>query len=132
MRSVDVSTHIKDAVLLHGLLDELIQEIRLQHVVQVIMDNAANYVVVGRMLMVRYPTLLWTACVIHSLDLILRELGKIDWIKDTIDLARSITKFINNHVEVFSLMRRFTGDKDLVHPSITCFTTGFISLQSLS
>ena len=131
MRYVDVSTHIKDATLLHGLLDELIREIRLQHVVQVIMDNTANYVVVGRMLMVRYPALLWTPCVIHCLGLILEELGKIDWIKDTIDLARSITKFINNRVEVLSLMRRFTGDKEFVHPAITCFTIGFISLQSL-
>ena len=51
MRSVDVSTHIKDAALLHGLLDELIQDIRLQHVVKVIMDNTANYVLVGKMLM---------------------------------------------------------------------------------
>ena len=60
MRSMDAFAHIKDASLLCGLLDEFIQEIGSQHVVQVITDNAANYVAAGRMLMARYPTLFWT------------------------------------------------------------------------
>ena len=102
MRSMDASAHVKDAALLCGLLDEFIQEIGPQHVVQVIMDNAANYVAAGRMLMARYPTLFWI---------------KIDWIKDTIDSVRSITKFIYNHAAMLSLMRKFTGDKELVLPS---------------
>ena len=72
MRSVDASTHVKDADLLCGLLDEFIQEIGSQHVVQVIMDNAGNYVDVGRMLIARYPTLFWTPCATHCLDLIFR------------------------------------------------------------
>ena len=55
MRSVDASAHVKDAVLLCGLLDEFIQEIGPQHVVQVITDNLVNYVDAGRMLMARYP-----------------------------------------------------------------------------
>ena len=95
------------------------------------MDNATNYGAAGRMLMAMYPTLFWTPCATHCLDLILEDLGKIDWIKDTIDLARSITKFIYNHAEVLSLMRWFTGDKELVRPAITRFATSFISLQSL-
>ena len=76
MRFVDASAHVKDAALLCGLLDEFIQEIRPQHVVQVITDNAANYVDAGRMLMARYPTLFWTPCAAHCLDLILEDLGK--------------------------------------------------------
>ena len=78
MRFVDASAHIKDAALLCGLLDEFIQEIGSQHVVKVITNNVMNYVVVGRMLMARYPTLFWTPCAAHCLDLILEDLGKID------------------------------------------------------
>ena len=125
MRSVDASAHIKDVVLLCGLLDEFIQEIGPQHVVQVITDNVVNYVVAGRMLMARYPTLFRTPCAAHCLDLILEDLGKIDWIKDTIDSMRSITKFIYNHAAVLSLMRKFTSDKELVRPAITRFATSF-------
>jgi hypothetical protein len=83
------------------------------------------------MLMSRYPTLFWTPCAAHCLDLMLEDMGKIDWIKDAIDSARRITKFIYNHASVLSLMRQFTGDKELVRPTITHFATSFISLQSL-
>jgi hypothetical protein len=57
IKSVDASAHAKYAQLLCELLDGFIQEIGPQYVVQVITDNAANYVVVGRMLMERYPSL---------------------------------------------------------------------------
>jgi hypothetical protein len=131
LKSVDASTHVKDAALLCDLLDGFIQEVGMQHVVQVITDNAANYVAAGRMLMSRYPTLFWTPCAAHCLDLMLEDMGKLDWIKETIDSVRSITKFIYNHASVLSMMRQFTGDKELVHPAITRFATSFISLQSL-
>jgi hypothetical protein len=131
LKSVDASAHVKDATLLCDLLDGFIQEVGPQHVVQVITDNAANYVVAGRMLMSRYPTLFWTPCVAHCLDLMLEDMGKLDWIKETIDSARSITKFIYNHAFVLSMMRQFTGDKELVRPAITRFATSFISLRSL-
>ena len=53
IKSVDASAHVKDAALLCELLDAFIREIGLEHVVQIITDNAANYVAVGRMLMER-------------------------------------------------------------------------------
>jgi hypothetical protein len=128
LKSVDASAHVKDAGLLCDLLDGLIQEVGPQHVVQVITDNAANYVAAGRMLMSKYPTLFWTPCAAHCIDLMLEDMGKLDWIKETIDFARSITKFIYNHASVLSMMRQFTGDKELVRPAITRFATSFISL----
>jgi hypothetical protein len=53
IKSVDALAHVKDATLLCKLLDGFIQEIGLQHVVQIITDNAANYVVVDKLLMER-------------------------------------------------------------------------------
>ncbi len=131
LKSVDASAHIKDKTLLCDLLNEFIQEIGAQHVVQFITDNAANYVAAGRMLMSKYPTIFWTPCATHCLDLLLEDLGKIDWIRDAIDSAKSITKFIYNHSSVLSLMRRFTGNKELIRPATTHFAMRFISLQSL-
>ena len=57
MKFVNASAHIKYAHLLCDFLDVFIQEVGPQHVVQVIMDNAANYVAAGRMLMERHPNL---------------------------------------------------------------------------
>jgi hypothetical protein len=130
-KSIDAPIHVKDATLVCELLDGFIQEIGLQNVVQIITNNATNYMVVGRLLMSRYLTLFWTPCVSHCIDLILEDTCKIAYIKDIIELSRSITKFIYNHASVLSLMRRFTNNRELVHPAITCFATSFISLRSV-
>jgi hypothetical protein len=131
INSVDASAYTKYAQLLCDLLDGFIREIGPQYVVQVIMDNDANYVVVGRMLMQRYPSLYWSPCATHCIDLMLEDMGKIHWIKEIIDSTRSVTKYIYNHTFFLSLMRQFTRNRELVHPTIIHFTTIFISLQSL-
>jgi hypothetical protein len=128
---VDASEHIKDAATICELLDGFIREIGVQNVVQVITDNAANYVSAGKMLMERHPTLFWTPCAAHCLDLLLEDMGKLSFIKEVVDMARSIPKFIYNHAFVLSLMRRFTRNKELRRPAITRFATNFITLQSL-
>jgi hypothetical protein len=112
-------------------LDKFIQEIGPRYVVQVITDNATNYVVVGKLLMERYRTLYWTPCVARCIDLMLEDMGKIPWIKEIVESTRSVTKYIYNHTYVLTLMRQFIGNKELVHPAITRFATSFIALQSL-
>eukprot|EP00253_Pinus_taeda_P034849 PITA_34849 len=131
MKSIDASSHIKDAKTLCDLLDVFILEVGAEHVVQVITDNVANCVATGRMLMERHPTLFWTPCAAHCIDLMLEDIGKISFVKNIIESSKSITKFIYNHASMLSLMRKFTNNKDLVCPTITLFATSFISLQSL-
>jgi hypothetical protein len=131
IKSVDASAYTKDAQLLCELLDGFIREIGLQYVVQVITNNVANYVVAGRMLTQRYPSLYWSPYAAHCIDLMLEDMGKLPWIKEIIDSARSVTKYIYNHTFVLSLMIQFTGNRELVCPTITRFATSFISLQSL-
>ena len=60
VKSVDASHQIKDAKTLCDLLDAFILEVGEEHVVQVITDNVANYVVAGKLLMEGYPNLFWT------------------------------------------------------------------------
>jgi len=131
IKSVDASAQFKDARTLCDLLDVFILEVGVENVVQVITDNAANYVAAGRMLMDRHPTLFWTRCAAHCIDLMLEDIGKISFVKDIVESSKSITKFIYNHTSVLSLMRKFTNNKVLVCPAITRFATCFISLQSI-
>eukprot|EP00253_Pinus_taeda_P023211 PITA_23211 len=132
MKSVDASSHIKDAKTLCDLLDVFILEVGAEHVVQIMTNNVANYVVASRMLMERHPTLFRTPCATHCIDLMLEDIGKISFVKNIVDSSKSITKLIYNHASVLSLMRKFTNNnKELVRPAITQFATSFISLQSL-
>ena len=84
-KSVDASDQVKDANLLFRLLDEVVEEVEVQNVVQVITDNAANYVAAGRMLEEKHRTIWWTPCATHCLDLMLEDIGKIEWVKKTVE-----------------------------------------------
>lgn len=81
--------------------------------------------------MERYPSLYWSSCAAHCIDLMLEDMGKLPWIKEIIDSTCSVTKYIYNHTFFLSLVRLFTGDRELVCPRVTRFATSFISLQLL-
>eukprot|EP00253_Pinus_taeda_P012325 PITA_12325 len=112
IKSLDASKLIKDAATICELLDGFIPKIGVQNAVQVITDNATNYVFVGKRLMERHPTLFWTPCATNCLDLLLEDMGKLSFIKEAVDMARSIPKFIYNHAFVLSLMRRYNKRQD--------------------
>ena len=52
--------------------------------------------------MERYPSLYFSPCVAHCIDLMLEGMGKLPWIKEIIDSARSVTKYIYNHTCSFT------------------------------
>ena len=58
-------------------LDEVVEEIGEENVVQVITDNAFNYVNAGIRLMEKRRKLWWTPCVAHCIDLMLEGIGKL-------------------------------------------------------
>ena len=77
IESVDASAEVHDAFMLADLLGKKIDEIGKEKVVQVITNNGANYKAAGRILMERIPTLFWSPCAAHCLDLMLEEIGKL-------------------------------------------------------
>jgi hypothetical protein len=131
LKSVDASDKMKDANLLFQLLDEIVISVVEENVVQIITHNASNYVLVGKMLEAKYMTIFWTPCATHCIDLMLEDIGKHEWIKNTIEHAKCVTKYIYNHSCVLNLMRKNTRGRELVRPAITRFATHFLTLQSL-
>jgi len=97
LKSIDASDQVKDAQLLFRLLNEVVMEVGVENVVQVITDNASNYVAAGKMLEEKCPTIWWSLCATHCLDLMLEDIGKIEWMKKCVDDAKSITRYIYNH-----------------------------------
>eukprot|EP00253_Pinus_taeda_P017218 PITA_17218 len=73
LKSIDASANVKDAHLIFSLLADMVEVVGVANVVQVITNNAANYVAVGRLLCAKYPTIFWTPCATHCIDL--RTLG---------------------------------------------------------
>jgi hypothetical protein len=131
LKSVDASDQVKDAHLLFRLLDEVVEEMGVQNVVKIITNNVSNYVVVGRMLEEKHRTIWWTPCAAQCLDLMLEDIGKIEWVKNTVEQGKSITRYIYNHTWVLTLMRKNIGGKELAKLAITHFATYFLTLQAM-
>ncbi|XP_013614699.1 PREDICTED: uncharacterized protein LOC106320900 [Brassica oleracea var. oleracea] len=81
IRSKEVSEVVKDATMLFKLLDDMVEEVGEKNVVQVVIDNASNYVKTGKLLEAKRPHLFWTPCAAHCLDLMLEDIGKIAAVK---------------------------------------------------
>ena len=54
---MDAFDQVKDAHLLFRLLDDVVEEVGVQNVVQVVINNASNYVATGRLLEDKHPTI---------------------------------------------------------------------------
>jgi hypothetical protein len=119
------------AVMLADLLEKRIEGIGKENVTQIVTDNGANYKAAGKILMERIPTLFWTPCAAHCLDLMLEDIGKLKDFKKPIARARHVTTFIYRHGRILSEMRVHTNGMDLVRPAATRFATTFLTMKSL-
>ncbi|KAL9663402.1 hypothetical protein QQ045_018788 [Rhodiola kirilowii] len=144
LESIDVSDKTKDAQQIFRFLDSMVERVGEENVIQVVSDNASNYVAadfiadfifvwliarktVGKM----RKHLFWTPCAAHCIDLMLEDIGKIPRIKGTIKNAIILNSYIYNHIGVLNLMRKYTMKRDLLRPAITRFATTFITFKSL-
>eukprot|EP00253_Pinus_taeda_P014426 PITA_14426 len=119
---------VKDAQFQFCLLDEVVMEVGVENVVQVITNNVSNYIATRKMLEKKHHTIWWSPCAAHCLDLMLEDIGKIEWVKKCVEATKSITRYIYNHSWVLNLMRKQTGGKELVRSAIIRFSTNFLSL----
>ena len=131
LKSIDASNTIKNGELMFKHLDEVVEEIGEKNVVQVITDNASNYMNAGMRLMDKRRRLWWTPYAAHCIDLMLEDVGKRNVHTNTLLRARQVVKFIYGHTWVLSLMTTFTKNHELIRPAITLFATTFLTLQSL-
>eukprot|EP00252_Welwitschia_mirabilis_P022174 TRINITY_DN5928_c0_g1_i11.p1 TRINITY_DN5928_c0_g1~~TRINITY_DN5928_c0_g1_i11.p1 ORF type:complete len:124 (-),score=19.60 TRINITY_DN5928_c0_g1_i11:55-426(-) len=84
IKSVDASDHVKRSDYLLKLFEETVNFVGEKNVVQFITDNASNYVKAGEELMKRHPSIYWTPCAAHCLDLLLEDLSKIEHITEVL------------------------------------------------
>jgi hypothetical protein len=112
-------------------VDKFIDEIGPKNVVQVVTDNASNNMAAANLLKVKRPTIYWTSCATHTINLMLEGIGKQKNFKETIEKAKKFTIFVYAHHKTLALMRKYTKRRDIVRPGATRFATAFLTLQSL-
>ncbi|XP_058741895.1 uncharacterized protein LOC131614308 [Vicia villosa] len=131
IKSVDASGASKTANTLFKLFKEIVLYVGQENVVQIVTDNAANYVAAGKLLEREFPKLFWSPCAAHCINLMLQDMGKLEEVCETMSQASKITKYIYNHCFALYLMRQHTGGREILRPAPTRFATNFIALQSI-
>ncbi|KAK3221712.1 hypothetical protein Dsin_008737 [Dipteronia sinensis] len=121
--------HIGENILKYVL--SAIEEVGPENVVQVVTDNASNNMAAAKMLKVKMPSIFWSSCATHTINLMLEGIGKQPKFKNTLEEAKSFTIFIYAHHTTLALMRTFTRKRDIVRPRVTRFASAFLTLQSL-
>eukprot|EP01018_Ginkgo_biloba_P002357 Gb_35983 [translate_table: standard] len=97
LNAVDYNGELKEATFIANILIDTIESVDPSNVMQVITNNARVCKAVGLLVEARYENIFWTPCVVHSLNLILKKIGKIKWIKKITNEAKEIEMFITNH-----------------------------------
>eukprot|EP01018_Ginkgo_biloba_P011168 Gb_02649 [translate_table: standard] len=130
LNAVDCNGELKDATFIANILIDVIESVGPSNVVQVITDNARVCKAVGLFLEARYDNIFWTPCAVHSLNLILKKIGKIEWIKKITDEAKEIERFITNHHMAQAIYRQFAS-LELLKVAEIRFASHFIMLRRL-
>ncbi|RVW33402.1 hypothetical protein CK203_094265 [Vitis vinifera] len=134
VKSVDASDIVNDATNLFMLFDEVIEWVGPLNVVHIVIDNAANYVAMGRLISRKHKHINWSPCAAYCLNLIFKDIGKMDNVAELVRRASKVIIFVYNHVALLSWLRKKkkkNGWIEILRPGATCFTITFIALKSL-
>jgi len=123
LRAINSEGEVKRKEYIAEKLIAVIEEVGAKNVVQVVTDNAANCKGAGMIVEQKYNRIFWTPCVVHILNLALKNIcsaknndGENDdlmWIKETVDDAFMIKHFIMNHSMRLSMFNEYSDLKFL-------------------
>ena len=110
IKAIDGSGEFKDKHYIAGVLKDAIKEIGHEKIVQVIIDIASVMKFTRALIECEYPKIFWTHCVVHTLNLALKNICAVkntkknkvtyeecSWITRIADDTSFIRVFIMNH-----------------------------------
>lgn len=101
-----------------------------KYITTIVSDNAANYKSAGKAVQDRYPEITWVPCVVHCLNLLLKDFGMQKCIMSTLLDANHVVKFICKHQYTYALFKSHF-DKCLQIFCATRFATTYYVLERL-
>ncbi|KAG5523737.1 hypothetical protein RHGRI_030653 [Rhododendron griersonianum] len=141
LRAVNCEGETKDKHFIASLMKEVVIEIGTKNVVQILTDNAPNCKAAGQIIETQYPYIFWTPCVVHTLNLALKNIcaaknvdnnslvyDECSWINITIGDASIIKNFIMNHSMRLAIFNEFVPLK-LLSVAETRFASSIVMLR---
>ena len=84
----------------------------------------------GRLVEAEFPTIVWTPCASHRLDLLMEDIGKLAWVKRVVKKAKSIVTFFTTKLKVLEMFRTHSP-LELRKPSSTRFAYIWLPLERI-
>ncbi|XP_058211763.1 uncharacterized protein LOC131323944 [Rhododendron vialii] len=131
LKSVVATDIDKSSEALLSLFDSVVQEVGPNNIVNFVTDAEPSYKAAGKELMRKYRTFFWSASGASCIDLMLEEIEKMDEVKEVMAKAKRITQFVYNNSWVLDLMRKKTGERNIIRLGITKYASNFLTLQSI-
>lgn len=119
LRTINTEGEVKNNEYIAEKIAAVIEEVGAKNVVQVITDNAPVCKAAGMIIEQKYNHIFWTPCVVHTLNLALKNIcaGKspdgtiheeFQWIMDVAGDATIIKNFIMNHSLRLAMFNEFS------------------------
>ncbi len=95
-----------------------------------VIDNASNCKFMGSMIMEEFPHIMQSPCAAHCLNIMVEDIGKLNWVKEVLRVARRLVNFVTKKPK-FLAMCRTVKDLELVKFSSIQFAMMFLVLEWL-
>ncbi|KAE8793328.1 hypothetical protein D1007_32029 [Hordeum vulgare] len=138
LKAINTEGEVKSKQFIFEKMKEVVEDIGYENVVQVITDNASNVKGAGLMIQAKYNNIYWTPCIVHCLNLVLKDICDpkmhdedyevLHFIEEVADLAQFVKKFIMTHGMRSSMLNEFSKLKFL-HIAETRFASVVIMLK---
>lgn len=108
----------------------MVDDVGPQHIVHIVTDNGANYKKACKYIAEDYEHIVWTPCLAHTVNLMLKDIGKRPEHEGTLSTCKRISTWLHNHGQLHAMMRQAIGG-ELVKWNATRFGTNYMFLESL-
>ena len=96
--SVNATGNIQNSeYLLNEIGIVVIGDIGVKYVIQIVTDNGSNYKKACQDLVAMYPHITWQPCAAHTINLMLKDIGRFPDVEEVVDSAKRICRFLYTH-----------------------------------
>ena len=129
--SVDTTGNEKTATYMASLMERFIEQVGPHNIVQVCTDNDRSMLNASKIITEKYPHIYMQGCAAHAMDLLLEDWGKATWIKETVEKAKLLVKFVKKRHMPLAVFCKHEAKFSLLMPGQTRFASHFIMIDRL-
>ncbi|CAI5938201.1 unnamed protein product [Closterium sp. NIES-64] len=94
VKAVDCKMELKSGAFVAGILRPIIKKIGPENVAVLCMDGGSNYASACKLLQAEWPHIEHVPCATHVLDLLMEDIGKMEWARDVVGRAGDMITFL--------------------------------------